>query len=132
MKRAYRMNTKNAKKVFSFNVFLASIAGQPLEIKYIKIAEALNISESTLSKLRHGRMQKLPASLHPSLMAAQFAAEIVKCFEPTRSTVRQFSTYAQGLNEKYIFSDSLVRFAALFNVGGTMVEEERIKSSTPV
>ncbi len=120
------MNAKNAKKAFSFNVFLASIAGEPLEVKYSEIADILGVSESTLSKLRHGRMKKVPASLHPGLMAVRFAAEIVKRFEPNRSTVKRFSLYAQMLNEKYIFSDSLVRFASLFSAGGP-ADEERAK-----
>lgn len=126
MKRANKMNAKNAKKAFSFNVFLASIAGEPLEVKYTEIADILGVSESTLSKLRHGRMKKMPASLHPGLMAAGFSAEIVKEFEPNRSTVKRFSLYAQMLNEKYILSDSLARFASLFSAGGP-ADEERVK-----
>lgn len=120
------MNAKNAKKAFSFNIFLASIASEPLEIKYTEIADVLGVSESTLSKLRHGRMKKMPASLHPGLMASRFAAEVVKGFEPTHSTVKRFSLYAKMLNDRYILSDSFARFVTLFHVGEP-VDEERAK-----
>jgi len=119
------MNTKNAKKTFLFNVFLASIAGEPLDISYTKLIDILGVSESTFSKLRHGRMNKMPAGLHPNLMASQFAANTIKEFPPACSTARRFAVYAQMLSEKYIFSDSLARFITMFSAGAAVIDEER-------
>ena len=110
----YKMNAKNAKTAFTFNVFLASIAGEPLGIKYKQIANILNVSESTISKLRHGHLRKMPPGLQPEITASHFAAEITKGFAPTRSTIMRFTLYAQILNVKYIVSESLVGFSAMF------------------
>jgi hypothetical protein len=121
------MNAKKAKTTFSFNVFLASVAAEPLEITYKEIAVILNISESTLSKLRHSRTKKMPANLHPGLMASKFAADIVKEFAPTRSTALLFAEYARLLGDRYIISDSLARFAALVAAGGPMDEDRARK-----
>jgi hypothetical protein len=118
------MNAKNAKTTFLFNVFLASIAGEPLGIKYKQIAIILNVSESTISKLRHGHLRKIPPGLQPKLMASRFAAEITKGFAPTRSTVIQFTAYAQILNNKYLFSDSFGRFVELFSAAAPVDEPQ--------
>jgi hypothetical protein len=126
-KEENEMNAKNAKTTFSFNVFLASIAGEPLGIKYKQIAVILNVSESTMSKLRHGHLRKIPPGLQPRLMASRFASELVKSFAPTRSTVIQFTAYAQMINNKYLFSDSLGRFAALFSTAAPMDEQRARK-----
>lgn len=120
------MNAKNARKTFSFNVFLASIAGEPLEVKYAEMAEILGVSESVLSRLRHGRPNKMPPGLHPNLMASRFAAGLINGFPPTCSTAKRFASYAQMLNDKYIFSDSLARFIALFSAGAAAIDEERV------
>lgn len=120
------MNAKKAKTNFLFNVFLTSIAAEPLEISNREISNILSISESSLSKLRHSRAKKMPAGLHPGLMAAKFAAEIVNGFAPTRSTAMRFIDYARLLGERYIISESLSRFAALLNVGSS-IDEERAK-----
>ncbi len=121
------MNAKNAKATFSFHVFLSSLAGEPLAIKYKEMANILNVSESTLSKLRHSRLGKMPAGLHPTLMASRFAAGILQKFAPAApSTTKCFAAYAQMLNDKYIISDSLARFAALFPAHGS-IDEDRAK-----
>jgi hypothetical protein len=120
------LNAKNAKTTFSFNVFLASIAGEPLGIKYTQIANILNVSQSTISKLRHGRLQKMPPGLEPDMMASRFGEEIVKGFAPTKSTVAQFKTYAQMLKDKYLFSDILNGFVSLF-ITATPTNEQRME-----
>lgn len=120
------MNARKAKTTFNFNVFLTSMATKPLEVTYKEIASILNVSESTLSKLRHSRAKKMPANLHPGLMASKFAAEIISGFAPTRATALLFVEYAENLNEKYIISDSLSRFASLMSSSGAM-EEDRAK-----
>lgn len=120
------MNAKNSKTTFSFNVFLASIAGEPLSIKYKQMANILSVSESTVSKLRHGHLRKMPPGLQPDLMASHFASEIIKGFTPNRFTITRFTSYAQMLNNKYLFSDSLGRFIAMFVVAEP-ADELRVK-----
>ena len=126
-KEENRMNAKNAKTTFSFNVFLASIAAEPLGIKYKQIANILNVSESTISKLRHGHLRKMPPALQPSLMSLHFAAEIMKDLTPTCSTARQFAAYAQLLKDKYLFSDSLGRYLVMFSSAEPADEEHAKK-----
>ncbi len=119
------MNAKNAKTTFSFNVFLASIAAEPLAIKYKHMANILKVSESTVSKLRHGRIRKMPENIKPDQMAFRFASGITGEFKPTRVTVDRFLEYARLLIEKYLFSESLGAFVALF-VNADPADEERL------
>jgi hypothetical protein len=121
-----RMNAKNAKTTFSFNVFLASIAAEPLAIKYKHMASILKVSESTISKLRHGRIRKMPENIQPDLMAARFASGIADEFNPTRATADRFLEYAQLLLEKYLFSESLGSFVTLF-INAEPADEEHLK-----
>lgn len=120
------MRARRAKTLLSFPVFLASVASRPLELPQEEMAGILGISESTLFKLRHGRLEKIPAKLHPSLMAAKFSAEAVGHFSQDVSTALLFLDYAKLLNQKYIISDSLARFASLV-VGVSPMDEERVK-----
>lgn len=112
------MNLRNAKKALLFNDFLSLLAGEPLEIKYKNIARLLHISESTLSKLRHGKLNKMPSGLHPENIGPEFAASLTRSFEPTVSTVRRFSTFARIVSENYLISDALEKAAA--SLSGTI------------
>lgn len=112
------MQAKNIKTAFLFNEFLSSITMQPIDMKYKDLAHIFQISESTLSKLRHGKLTKIPVNLHPDKMAAYFAAGVARSFTQSNDTIRRFACYARMLNEKYFCSDSLSEAAAgLASVG---------------
>lgn len=108
------MNARNAKVTFTFNIFLTSLAGEPLEIKYKQMAEILGVSESTISKLRHNHFRKMPENLQPDSMSLRFATRISGSFPPTAATVARFMSYAWMLNHKYILSQSLNTFITQF------------------
>ncbi|HEX3038718.1 MAG TPA: hypothetical protein VHP54_00285 [Caproiciproducens sp.] len=108
------MNARNAKTTFSFNIFLASLAGEPLVIKYKQMAEILGVSESTISKLRHNHLRKMPENLQPESMSPRFAARISGSFPPTEATAARFISYARMLDSKYIVSESLSAFITRF------------------
>jgi hypothetical protein len=104
------MNARNAKTAFTFNIFLASLAGEPLAIKYKQMAEILGISESTISKLRHNHLRKMPDHLQPESISLRFATRVSGSFPPTVATVARFTSYARMLDSKYIISQSLSAF----------------------
>lgn len=121
-----KLTAKKKKIAFLFNIFLSSLAAKPLEVSNKSMAAILNISESALSKLRHSRTQKLPAGLHPGLMASKFVVEVLREFAPTKATALLFIDYAKSLGEKYILSDSLSRFVSVITATNA-VEEEKAK-----
>jgi len=112
------ITVKKEKTNFSFNEFLSSLAGEPLEIKYKDMAKFFHVSQSTLSKLGHNRLRKMPVGMHPDVMAKSFADGVVGSFPPSCGTVRHFVAYARMLCERYLCSEALNESAALLaNVG---------------
>nr|WP_319487384.1 hypothetical protein [uncultured Caproiciproducens sp.] len=106
------MNAKSVKKALLFNDFLSSLSGVPLEIKYKHLAHIFRVSESTISKLRHEKLNKMPSGIHPDVIGADFASGVVQSFAPSGSTVRRFSAYAQMISENYLVSEKLEKAAA--------------------
>jgi len=126
------LQTKNTKTAFLFNEFLSSVAGQPLELKYKNLAQILQVSESTLSKLRHGKLTKFPMCMHADKMAVHFADGVMKSFKQSSDTTRRFASYARMINEKYFCSDALSKAAVELANTGSIDEayEQKLYSST--
>lgn len=120
------MNLLNAKKALLFNDFLSLLAREPLEIKYKNLARILHVSESTLSKLRHGKLNKMPSGMHPENIGSGFATGVVRSFAPTAGTVRRFAAFARIIGENYLLSDELAKAAD--SLAGTVpANEENVK-----
>jgi hypothetical protein len=108
------------------NEFLSSLAGEPLEIKYKHMAEIFQVSQSTLSKLMHNRLNKLPAAMHPDVIVERFTEGVLGSFALSGSTVRNFSQYARLLSERYYLSGSLCE-CALPLVYSSSIDDEQAK-----
>ena len=106
------MSAKSIKKALLFNDFLSSLSGEPLEIKYKHLARIFRVSESTISKLRHAKLNKMPSGMHPDIIGADFASGVVQSFAPSGSTVRRFSAYARMICENCLVSEKLEKAAA--------------------
>ncbi len=106
------MNAKSMKKALLFNDFLTSLSGEPLEIKYKHLARIFHVSESTVSKLRHAKLNKMPSAMHPDIIGAGFAQGVVQSFAPSGSTVRRFSAYARMICDSYLISEKLENAAS--------------------
>lgn len=117
------MQTNSTKSAFLFNEFLSSITGQPLELKYKDLARILQVSESTLSKLRHGRLTKFPMSMHADKMAAHFADGVMQSFSQSGDTARRFMAYARMINENYFCSEALGKAAVELANAGSIDDE---------
>lgn len=119
------MNTKYAKRVLTFNIFLSSLVAHPILLEPGVLAGIFDISESALSGLRHGKQKRLPATFQPGLMASKFASDLVGCFPQNMGTVKRFFAYAQLVSDKCILSDSLGRYLTLFSAAVSLVDEGR-------
>lgn len=108
------INLKKTKIQFSFNEFILSLAAEPLEIKYKHMAEIFGVSQSTLSKLLHNKLNRMPVNMNPDVMADRFTEGILGSFAPSCGTIRNFCEYARLLNERYFLSDALTKTAGSF------------------
>ncbi|MGX8700250.1 hypothetical protein [Caproiciproducens sp.] len=106
------MNAKSMKKALLFNDFLTSLSGEPLEIKYKNLAGIFHVSESTVSKLRHAKLNRMPSAMNPDVVGAGFAQGVVRSFAPSGSTARRFSAYARMICDSYLISEKLENAAA--------------------
>ncbi|WP_444659603.1 hypothetical protein ACRQV7_04345 [Caproiciproducens sp. R2] len=120
------MNAKSMKKALLFNDFLTSLSGEPLGIKYKRLARIFHVSESTVSKLRHAKLNKMPSAMHPDVIGAGFAQGVVQSFATSGSTVRRFSAYARMICDSYLISEKLENAASAL-AGAEPVDDDAAK-----